>query len=232
MASLILIKLFFVGIVTVALDLAHTSPGKPLPAERTVVKGFLEKVVMFGTKNIKYHKTVFWVAGCLEMTAIVVSWLFPDSVSTTTFQKPLYYFTPISITGAFLILLGTYIRWQCFSALKGLFTFELSIRKEHNLITSWPYNVVRHPSYTGMLFVHIGVYLWFGSRGSWVRESGLLDFLPGQAFVAMFVIYLVLVMAGLLARGRIEDEELHKKFGKVWEVWARSVPYLIFPGIY
>ena len=46
------------------------------------------------------------------------------------------------------------------------FVFEASIQKDHELIVSGPYSVVRHPSYTGFFMVAGGWFLWNLSKGS------------------------------------------------------------------
>ena len=71
--------------------------------------------------------------------------------------------TSLFFLGAFIITLGGYIRYSCFRALGRLFTFEMSIRDEHELITDGPYSVVRHPSYTGALLTLIGIICWHSS---------------------------------------------------------------------
>jgi len=45
-----------------------------------------------------------------------------------------------------------------------MFTFEMSIRKNHKLITSGPYAIVRHPSYVGVILVASGLMLIHGSK--------------------------------------------------------------------
>jgi protein-S-isoprenylcysteine O-methyltransferase Ste14 len=127
---------------------------------------------------------------------------------------------------------GALIRQQCYQTLKSFFTFEVSIRKDHNLITTGPYGIVRHPSYAGMLAVHIGMYCWWGSRGSWMMESGALDTIGGKAALAIYAIYEMAIMGGLLMRAPIEDAALQKKFGEEWNAYARQVPYAVIPGIY
>ena len=52
-----------------------------------------------------------------------------------------------------------------------LFTVERSIRKDHLRVTSGPYAIVRHPSYTGLLIVYIGMILIHGTK---VRISIIL----------------------------------------------------------
>lgn len=52
--------------------------------------------------------------------------------------------TPIFLVGWFFALSGGLIRLASYRALGKLFTFELSIRKDHKLITSGPYSMVRY----------------------------------------------------------------------------------------
>ena len=73
--------------------------------------------------------------------------------------RPTYLF----FLAAFMITLGGYIRYSCFKALGRLFTFEMSIRDKHELITNGPYSIVRHPSYTGALLTLIGIIFWHSS---------------------------------------------------------------------
>ena len=53
--------------------------------------------------------------------------------------------TPLFMVGWFFIVSGSLIRLASYRALGNLFTFELSIRKDHKLITSGPYSMVRYP---------------------------------------------------------------------------------------
>jgi protein-S-isoprenylcysteine O-methyltransferase Ste14 len=71
--------------------------------------------------------------------------------------------TPLFFIGALMATVGGYIRYCCFRALGRLFTFEMSIRDEHELITDGPYSIVRHPSYTGALLTVIGIIFWHSS---------------------------------------------------------------------
>ncbi|THU94588.1 hypothetical protein K435DRAFT_779340 [Dendrothele bispora CBS 962.96] len=79
--------------------------------------------------------------------------------------------SPQLILGATMTLMGGLIRRASYKAMKELFTFQLSIRKEHRLVTSGPYAYVRHPSYTGALLAGSGAILSLVlGRGSWFRE--------------------------------------------------------------
>lgn len=121
---------------------------------------------------------------------------------------------------------------HCYRTLGKLFTFELSIMKDHTLITTGPYAYVRHPSYTGLIVTIVGGYLSHISEGSWVRESGLLETTVGLGILVVFITIGLAVILSLLLRIPSEDMILRRRFGVEWEEWARRVPYKIVPGIY
>jgi protein-S-isoprenylcysteine O-methyltransferase Ste14 len=113
------------------------------------------------------------------------------------------------------------------------FRFETSIQKDHELIVSGPYSVVRHPSYTGLILILAGLFPWLLSKGSWIMESGLWNTMLGKLFVVIY--FGVLNTLGsflLMSRMSKEDIALRNQFGKKWDDWAKRVPYSIFPGIY
>ena len=135
--------------------------------------------------------------------------------------------------GLTLILFGTWIRLMTYRHLGRFFRFEGSIQKDHELIVSGPYSVVRHPSYTGMIFIFAGLFPWHLSKGSWMMESGLWNTMLGKFLVVIY--FSVLNTFGsllVLSRMSKEDIALRNQFGKKWEDWAKRVPYSIFPGIY
>ncbi|KAF9468411.1 hypothetical protein BDZ94DRAFT_1246749 [Collybia nuda] len=142
------------------------------------------------------------------------------------------YLTLLSVTGMALITLGAALRMRCYQAMKSFFTFDLSIRENHSLVRTGPYSVVRHPSYSGMLMVYIGMACWFGSRGSWIRESGVLGTQGGKRFFGIFGTVMGAIMVGLLGRMSVEDEALRRRFGDEWVEYAHSVPYSLIPWMY
>lgn len=112
------------------------------------------------------------------------------------------------------------------------FTFEVTIQKGHELITAGPYSVVRHPGYSGSLAVYIGMFCWYGARGSWLRESGVLGTAGGQIIFGFLAVAKIVNLIGLLKRMPFEDMLLKNKFGEVWSEWARKVPYSLIPWVY
>ena len=95
-------------------------------------------------------------------------------------------------------------------ALGRQYSAEVTLQKDHQLITSGPYQLIRHPRYLGVLLIAFGLTLIFYSWLGFVFTA-----------FAMGMIFL-----------RIHDEEqlLQNHFGKDWEdynhkTW-RLIPYI------
>ena len=124
---------------------------------------------------------------------------------------------------------GVWIRVMIFRLLGRFFRFEASIQKDHELIDSGPYTVVRHPSYAGLMLVFIGWFPWQLDKGSWVMESGLWNTTFGRMFVMVYFIIFHFGNAYLVPeRMSKEDIALKNKFGSKWDDWAKRVPYTCF----
>jgi len=144
----------------------------------------------------------------------------------------------IVITSAFLIawilsMTGVLVRRSCYKALGRMFTFEISLRDNHRLVTSGPYSFVRHPSYTSGALALIGALLCETTPGSWAIEcSGLF---PPLLEPLVFLCYIITgVVAFLVIAPRLEKEDmmLRKRFGLEWDDWAAKVPCRLIPGVY
>jgi len=88
---------------------------------------------------------------------------------------------------------------------------EVTIKKDHELITGGPYSLVRHPIYTGLLTGLLGCAL---AVGEW------------RGLVAVG-----LVLIALLRKLRLEERWMRLQFGEAYENYSRRVralvPYLI-----
>lgn len=125
------------------------------------------------------------------------------------------------------------MRMRTYQDLGRFFRFDISIQKDHQLVTTGLYSYVRHPSYSGIILADLGWGLWYGTRGSWVRESTFLDSVGGIIAMATFILLFMLPgPAFTLSRMSSEDRALRSKFGRKWDEWARRVPYRLIPGVY
>src|SRR5205814_8840173 len=61
--------------------------------------------------------------------------------------------------GVVLFVIGLTVRWASIIYLGRFFTVNVAIAQDHQLITTGPYRFVRHPSYTGNLFLFLGFTL-------------------------------------------------------------------------
>jgi protein-S-isoprenylcysteine O-methyltransferase Ste14 len=139
--------------------------------------------------------------------------------------------TTLLVFGGMLNASGALIRRSCYKLLGPLFTFELSIRKDHKLVTSGPYSIVRHPSYIAATFSGIGMVLSHLGAGTLVGECmtlGNQGWIFGWAWIACVCIGVF----GLVSRMKKEDELLRTEFGNEWEEYRKKVPWKFIPGIY
>ncbi|KAI0056943.1 hypothetical protein BV25DRAFT_1831727 [Artomyces pyxidatus] len=122
------------------------------------------------------------------------------------------------------------LRVVCFRELGKHFTYELSIRDKHKLVTSGPYSIVRHPSYTALGLVYVGFTCSTLARGMWWTESGMHQTLGGRVTGLTWCSVLV-YMTFIALRAIKEDAMLHVEFGEEWEEYAARVPYRYVPWL-
>lgn len=137
--------------------------------------------------------------------------------------------TPLALIGILAVLLGAYIRLDCFSALGSLFTFDLTIHPTHTLVTRRFYAYVRHPAYTGSLLVIAGLAATHLSQGAWLTTCGPLRGRVAPALV--WAAWWVWTVSVGVSRARAEDAQMRKVFAEEWEAYARRVTWWFFPGV-
>ncbi|KAH8079093.1 hypothetical protein BXZ70DRAFT_901785 [Cristinia sonorae] len=160
--------------------------------------------------------------------------------------------TPLFLLGVLSVFIGASLRLWCFRTLGRLFTFELTIRPSHTLVTSGPYSLVRHPSYTGIYLTLLGASVVAFAPGSLLREYWALPLsrchravfpsLSGCGWSHTAVLLMLLVafwfakvghaLRSMHRRMEVEDGELRRVFGEVWEDYAEQVPWKLLPGVF
>lgn len=181
-------------------------------------------------------KTIYWAISFAEIATIFASHAtdsFPFIRAITQYTRIRE--TPITVpfvVGTALAVAGGLARWWCYRTLGRFFTFQLSVRKGHHIVTTGPYAVIRHPSYTAAYIHFTGILILHGSPTSWLRHSGALD-VPGLKLVVVaWLAQMTLLTINMTCRVSHEDETLKSTFGDEWERWAKVVRYRLIPGVY
>ncbi|KAI0070055.1 hypothetical protein K474DRAFT_927009 [Panus rudis PR-1116 ss-1] len=139
--------------------------------------------------------------------------------------------TAVYIVGWVLMCAGAALRLWCLRVMGRNFTFELSVRKGHELCTSGPYSFVRHPAYTALYLCIIGRTMCTFGSGSWWLEYGMYTGW-GKAILVVWATITTVLGVVLIGRTGQEDQVLRNEFGSKWDEWARETPYLLFPYVY
>ncbi|KAJ7471729.1 hypothetical protein B0H11DRAFT_1699993 [Mycena galericulata] len=237
--------------VTLGIHATMTPPNPPpsqqeqLPARglERVAPQWLPLILKVGRFGHLFVHASFWSWGLAEIAVLTARRISPSSALSMSILETLdisggtgsLRMTRIFLLGCLLSLLGASIRLYCYHRLRTLFTFQLSIRQNHQLITTGLYSIVRHPSYTGAVLAGVGIGLCHLAPGSWLVEcSGLVS--PGEPWaykiMPIWIVGLSIAVSALVSRIQKEDKMLHERFGKEWEAWVANVRYKIFPGVY
>ena len=109
----------------------------------------------------------------------------------------------VTITGMVVILLGTALRWWAIFTLGRYFTIDVAVRSTQSVVQSGPYRFVRHPSYTAILIMLLGVGM---ALANW---ASLVAMLAGG-------------LIGLLYRVRVEERALVEGLGQPYMDYMRT----------
>ncbi|KZT21798.1 hypothetical protein NEOLEDRAFT_1139020 [Neolentinus lepideus HHB14362 ss-1] len=185
-------------------------------------------------------KVIWWAGGLCEAAAIVASnstyppltnHVISTLVGSAQAAAPMRV-SPTFLFGVLVTVIGSYLRHCCYKALGKLFTYELAIRNEHQLVTTGPYSMVRHPSYTGSIVAALGIHICTFSPGTLLRQSGILRTWVGAVIITATALHGVLLVSMFTTRAIFEDINMKKQFGEQWDRWAARVRYRLVPVIF
>jgi protein-S-isoprenylcysteine O-methyltransferase Ste14 len=114
--------------------------------------------------------------------------------------------------GLALAWAGIAFRLWAISTLGGFFKTAVVIQENHRVVERGPYRWLRHPSYTGLLAVTVGLGL---AEGDWI---GLTIMLAGP-------------LAAFLVRIRVEERALLRALGREYADYAQRTARLV-PGVF
>jgi protein-S-isoprenylcysteine O-methyltransferase Ste14 len=143
-----------------------------------------------------------WIALLVAfLLAFEKVWSFPISA-----QLPLF------VTGVLMIVLGSLLRRYCFRTLGEYFTGDVRARANQPVVSSGPYRLVRHPSYTAGMMMFIGIGL---ALGSWLS----------------FALLTIATIATYSYRVAVEERALLETIGEPYVAYMkerkRFIPYVV-----
>ena len=121
------------------------------------------------------QKTRGWLGGNWYAIVYVIGYLFIANskflgrigIPTKTLALPLIAQTIfVSMLVLILLIAGLVIAIAARSTLAGNWSNAVALKENHELITTGPYEYVRHPIYTGMLMMFLGTALLYGTVGA------------------------------------------------------------------
>jgi len=116
------------------------------------------------------------------------------------------------VAGLVLMVAGIALRAWSIATLGRFFQYQIKVQPGHQVVTNGPYRYVRHPSYTGIALVLIGIGLASGDVWS-------------------LVAVVLLGGIGLAVRIRAEERQLKQAFGADYDRFAASRKRLV-PGVW
>jgi len=113
----------------------------------------------------------------------------------------------VALSIGFLLLAGL-LSWTALRALGRHWRLDAGLSSDHELVTSGPYRVVRHPIYTSTLCLLLGT-------------GFMINPLP------LLALSVLVLMAGTEIRVRVEESLLASRFGDRYRDYQRKVPAYI-----
>ena len=154
------------------------------------------------TRSDRGSRMVIWLG---MLIAIFLSDYFATH-GITPLPEPFFYL------GLFLMLIGILFRQWAIWVLGRFFSTKVRIVSDHRIVREGPYKYLRHPSYSGMLMILLGLGL--ASR-TWLGT----------------IIILALFTLVIGYRIRVEENALKTEFGREYVEYAKKTKRL-FPFLF
>ncbi|PPQ92512.1 hypothetical protein CVT25_010344 [Psilocybe cyanescens] len=107
-------------------------------------------------------RTVSWLHAAIEL--IRACWL-PKSERVEQLLDYLLpdasrmFLSPTTGVATMMMVVGSMIRYKRYQEMGRHFTFHVTVLKDHKLVTTGLYSIIRHPGYTGLVLNFAGLYM-------------------------------------------------------------------------
>ncbi|TSB47063.1 methyltransferase family protein [Alkalicoccobacillus porphyridii] len=169
--------------------------------EFLIFKGQRESEKSHSSERKSYYLILF------AITITVMASLSFRELSFFTIENASFTWLSLFIYGV-----GIFLRYWSMLTLKQQFTRHVEVSADKKLVSHGPYRYMRHPLYTALFVIMIGLSSYLAS---W---TGLL-------------ITLILVLPALLFRIKLEEGMLTEALGKNYDEWKQQ-RWILVPWIY
>lgn len=118
----------------------------------------------------------------------------------------------VRICGFCIYVLGFILRFYSIFYLGRFFTTSVTIAADHRIVDTGPYRFIRHPSYTGIFMLYLGICLCIGN---WLTT----------------LIMIVPIFCAFVYRMKVEEGALHEALGQPYADYMKRTKRLI-PMVY
>lgn len=156
----------------------------------------------------------WWAGFGLQALGFVVVWGLarPFGTPIGRYHMPIWLEFALAASAIVIAVLSAWLVIDAIRALGKQWAFAARVISGHELIITGPFQVVRHPIYSGMLGLLVATGIAFST---WL---GL-------------IVSIAFYLAGTTIRIRREESLLRETFGAQFEEYAREVPALV-PGLF
>lgn len=167
-------------------------------------KGVRDKVGVFKDKPQTYLQTLPLVFSTLTLIALIISIFQIGTLEYDSSNQT------IRIIGLIFYLIFSWIQIWAFKTLGENYSQDIAIKKDHQLVTTGPFKVIRHPQYLSQILLDLG--------GAIATLSFILASLA------------IIEIPFLFMRASLEDKLMEKHFGESFKSFKKRTGQ-IFPFI-
>ncbi len=167
-------------------------------------KGVKDKVGVFKDKPKTYLQTLPLVFSTLTLIALIISVFQIGTLEYKTENQTL------RIIGLIFYLVFSWIQIWAFKTLGENYSQDIAIKKDHQLVTTGPFKLIRHPQYLSQILLDLG--------GAVATLSFILAPLA------------IIQIPFLFMRASMEDKLMEKHFGESFKSFKKKTGQ-IFPFI-
>jgi protein-S-isoprenylcysteine O-methyltransferase len=170
-----------------------------------------ELLVLYFKRSHRYSASKDQGSLKLLISMLMLAVLFVRPVALLVPQAHVEILAQLGMLAIVVFALGLVLRWAAILYLGHFFTIDVSVATDHKVIDTGPYRFVRHPSYSGLLLMWLGIGMGTGN--------------------VLALLFIMLPGIGLLYRIKIEESVLAESLGSRYREYMKKTKRLI-PFVY